>query len=312
MLLVADAGFAQGVAYPAKPVRLLVGFAAGGPTDVVARAFANYASRALGQPFVVENKPGANTILAAQAVASAPADGYTLLFGATNHTMIPALYSSRVKFDAVQSFQPLCIVASSPTVLVVGPSLPVHTLAGFIGKARDAPGRETAGSPGVGSSGHFATEMFARANGLRLNHVPYKGAAPMVTDLMGGQIDSSFATLGSVLPQIQSGKLVALAVAAPKRSTLLPEVPTFAQAGAGDFSADAWYGVLAPASTPALVVQALERVATAFAVSEGTTERLRGLGLEAGATCGPAFAKQMRREVDTYSRIAHELNLQAE
>lgn len=182
-------------AYPTKPVKLVVGFAAGGPTDVVARAFADHASRALGQPFIIDNKPGAGTIIAAQAVASAPADGYTLLFGATNHTMIPALYQGRVKFDAVKSFRPLCTVAGSPTVLVVTPSLPVKTLADYQAKARAEPGRVTAGTAGVGSSGHFATEVFARAQGLQLNHVPYKGAAPVVTDLMGGQLDSSFATL---------------------------------------------------------------------------------------------------------------------
>jgi tripartite-type tricarboxylate transporter receptor subunit TctC len=199
LLVASGACFAQ-AGYPSKPVKLVVGFAAGGPTDVVARAFADHAARALGQPFVVENKPGANTILAAQAVASAPADGYTLLFGATNHTMIPALYGTRVKFDAVKSFQPLCTVATSPTVLVVGPGMPVKSLADYMARARKEPRRTTAGTAGVGSSGHFATEMFARANGLQLNHVPYKGAAPVVTDLMGAQLDSSFATLGSVLP----------------------------------------------------------------------------------------------------------------
>lgn len=157
--------FAQ-AGYPSKPVKLVVGFAAGGPTDVVARAFADHAGRVLGQPFIIDNRPGANTILAAQAVASASADGYTLLFGATNHTMIPGLYSGRVKFDAVKSFKPLCTVATSPTVLVVGLGLPVKSLADYMARARKEPGRTTAGTAGVGSSGHFATEMFARANGL--------------------------------------------------------------------------------------------------------------------------------------------------
>ena len=202
VLVASGAACAQtgAAAYPTKPVKLVVGFAAGGPTDVVARAFADHASKALGQPFIIDNKPGAGTIIAAQAVASAPADGYTLLFGATNHTMIPALYQGRVKFDAVKSFRPLCTVAGSPTVLVVASGLPVKTLADYQAKARAEPGRVTAGTAGVGSSGHFATEIFARAQGLQLNHVPYKGAAPVVTDLMGGQLDSSFATLGSVLP----------------------------------------------------------------------------------------------------------------
>ncbi|VTU46498.1 Argininosuccinate lyase (plasmid) [Variovorax sp. SRS16] len=310
-------GFAAGPAeaqdvWPAKPVRVVVGFAAGGPTDVVARAFADHASRALGQPFVVDNKPGANTIIAAQAVAGAPADGYTLLFGATNHTMIPALYSNRVKFDTVRSFQPICTVASSPTVLVVGHGLPVKTLAEYMKKARAEPGHVTAGTAGIGSSGHFATEMFARANGLSLNHVPYKGAAPVVTDLMGGQLDSSFATLGSVLPQIQSGQLTALAVASKNRSTLLPDVPTFKEAGGGEYSADAWYGVLAPAGTPEPIVKALEHVSTGFAKSASTAEKLRKLGLDAESVCGSAFGARMQREVTTYTRIARELDLKAD
>lgn len=279
---------------------------------MVARAFADHASRALGQPFVIDNKPGANTILAAQAVASAPADGYTLLFGATNHTMIPGLYSNRVKFDAVKSFKPLCTVATSPTVLVVGPGLPVKSLADYLARARQEPGRTTAGTAGVGSSGHFATEMFARANGLQLNHVPYKGAAPVVTDLMGGQLDSSFATLGSVLTQIRSGKLAALAVASAKRSPLLPDVATFAEAGGGNYSADAWYGVLAPAGVPGAVARQLERVAADFAKSAAAVEKLRGMGLDADSTCGKAFATQVEREVATYTQIAKDLDLKAE
>src|SRR5256885_209244 len=163
-------------------------------SDVVARAFADHAGKALGQPFVVDNKPGANTIVAAQAVAGAPADGYTLLFGATNHSMIPALYQGRVKFDVVRSFRPLCTVASSPTVLVVGPGMPARSLQEYMDQARSRPGSVTAGTAGMGSSGHFATEMFARAKGLKLNHVPYKGAAPVVTDLMGGQLDDRKST----------------------------------------------------------------------------------------------------------------------
>ena len=312
ILLIASCAAHAQTAYPNKPVKLVVGFAAGGPTDVVARAFADHASRALGQPFIIDNKPGANTILAAQAVASAPADGYTLLFGATNHTMIPGLYSGRVKFDAVRSFRPLCTVATSPTVLVVGPAMPAKSLADYMDRARKAPGHITAGTAGVGSSGHFATEMFARANQLRLNHVPYKGAAPVVTDLVGGQLDSSFATLGSVLPQIRAGKLTALAVASPKRSSLLPDVATFAQAGGGTYSADAWYGVLAPAGIDEAIAQQLERVAKDFVQSPAAAERLRGLGLEAEATCATAFASQVSREVATYTQIARDLDLKAD
>ncbi|ANN72164.1 Bug family tripartite tricarboxylate transporter substrate binding protein [Bordetella bronchialis] len=299
-------------AYPERPVRIIVGFSPGGPTDVVARGFASYASQALGQPFVVENKPGANTILAAEAVAKAPADGYTLLFGATNHTMIPALYSARVKFDALGSFTPVCTVAVSPTVLVVGPAMAVTTLDGFMTKLKAEPGRHTFATPGTGSSGHFFTEQFLRLTGTAMNHIPYKGAAQAVSDLMGGQVDSSFATLGSVLPQVQSGKLTALAVAAPQRLPQLPRVPTFEQAGVRGFSADAWYGVLAPAGLPDEARQRLEQAATAYAGAAETAKSLDALGMQPRPACGEAFRAQMAREIDQYSGLAKDLGLKAE
>lgn len=310
LALCASAAFAQ--AWPAKPVKLVVGFAAGGPTDVVARAFAEHAARALGQPFIVDNRPGANTVVAAEAVASAPADGYTLLFGATNHTMIPALYSARVKFDAVRSFAPVCTVASSPTVLVVGPSMKVTSVAGFIRALQAEPGKRTFGSPGPGSSGHFAGERFARLTKTSLNHIPYKGAAPAITDLVGGQIDSSFATLGSVLPQVQAGKLTALAVAAAQRSALLPDTPTFEEAGVRDYRDDAWYGLLAPADTPAAVLATLEKAARDFAQAPAAVEKLRTLGLAAQSTCGAAFRAQVQREAQFNTQLAKDIDLKLE
>lgn len=314
LLLAATVASAQSAPapWPSKPVRIVVGFSAGGPTDVVARAFADHATRQLGQAVIVENKPGANTILAAEAVASAPADGYTLLLGATNHTMIPALYSSRVKFDAVKSFAPVCTLALSPTVLTVGPAMPVKTLSAFLQQVRAEPGKRTYATPGSGSSGHFASAQFTRLTGTAMNHIPYKGAAQAVTDLMGGQVDSSFATLGSVLPQVQAGKLTALAVAAPQRSPLLPDVPTFAEAGVKGYSADAWYGLLAPAGTPAPVLARLEQVALDFVRAAGTVDKLRGLGMEPQGSCGAPFAAQLEREVQSNTRLARELDLKAE
>jgi tripartite-type tricarboxylate transporter receptor subunit TctC len=299
-------------AWPAKTVRIVVGFSAGGPTDVVARAFAEHASRALGQPVIVENKPGANSILAAEAVASAPADGYTLLLAATNHSMIPALYSARVKFDAVRSFAPVCTLAVSPTVLVTGPAMTAKTLSGFMQQVREAPGKRSYGTPGTGSSGHFASEQFLRMTGLSMNHIPYKGAAQVVTDVMGGQLDSSFATLGSVLPQVQAGKLSALAVASPRRSALLPGVPTFAEAGVKGYSADAWYGLLAPAGTPVAVLQALEKVASQFTEQPATVAKLQSLGMEQQHSCRDAFGADMDRDAKAYTRLARELDLKAE
>lgn len=303
---------AEPAAWPAKPVRIVVGFSAGGPTDVVARAFADHAARALGQAFVVDNKPGANTILAAEAVASAPADGYTLLVGATNHTMIPALYSARVKFDAVKSFAPVCALAISPTVLTVGPAMPVKTLDAFLQQVKAEPGRRTYATPGTGSSGHFASAQFTRLTATSMNHIPYKGAAQAVTDLIGGQVDSSFATLGSVLPQVQSGKLTALAVAAPQRSALLPDVPTFEELGVKGYSADAWYGLLAPAGAPAAVLARLEQVAQDFVRAPATVDKLRGMGMQAQGGCGAPFAEQLQREVRSNAQLARALDLKAE
>jgi tripartite-type tricarboxylate transporter receptor subunit TctC len=299
-------------AWPSKTVRIVVGFSAGGPTDVVARAFAEHASRALGQPVIVENKPGANTILAAEAVAFAPADGYTLLMAATNHTMIPALYSARVKFDAVRSFAPICTLAVSPTVLVTGPAMNAKTLNAFMQQVREAPGQKSYGTPGSGSSGHFASEQFLRMTNLSMNHIPYKGASQVVTDVMGGQLDSSFATFGSVLPQVQAGKLNAIAVASPRRSTLLPNVPTFAEAGVKGYSADAWYGLLAPAGTPVAVLQSLQKVTRQFAEQTTTVAKLQGMGMEPQSTCGETFATEMDRDAKAYTKLAHELNLKAE
>lgn len=305
------AGAAQ-ASYPDHPVRVVVGFSPGGPTDVVARAFASYASQALGQTFVVENRPGANTILAAEAVAKSAPDGYTLLFGATNHTMIPALYADRVRFDALTSFTPLCAVAVSPTVLVTGPALKVTTLEQFLARARAEPGRLTYATPGTGSSGHFATAQFLRQTGIQMNHIPYKGAAQAVSDLMGGQVDSSLATLGSVLPQVQSGKLTALAVAAPKRIAPLPQVPTFDEAGVPGYRADAWYGVLAPAGLPQDVRERLEQVAREFSQADATAKSLDALGMQPRQTCADAFRAQLAQEIDTYRKLAHELGLKAE
>ena len=309
---VAPAAIAQPAAYPTKPIRLVVGFSAGGPTDVVARAFADYAGRTLGQSVIVDNKPGANTILAAEVVAFAPADGYTLLLGATNHTMIPALYSARVKFDALKSFSPICTLAVSPTVLVVGPSMPVRSLAEFLQQVRAQPGVRTYATPGSGSGGHFASEQFTRLTGTKMNHIPYKGAAQAVTDLMGGQVDSSFATLGSVLPQVQTGKLRALAVASAQRSALLPDVPTFEESGVKGYSADAWYGLLAPAGTPADIVAKLTRVASDFSRLPATEEKLKGLGMQAQNTCGDRFATQLDGEIKAATKTARELDLKLE
>ncbi len=311
LVCTASAVWAQAPVWPSKPVRLVVGFSAGGPTDIIARSFAAQAGKGLGQPVIVDNKPGANTIIAAEAVASAT-DAHTLLMAATNHTMIPALYRDRVKFEVIQSFKPVCMLVSSPTVLVVGPSLQVKTLDAFVNKAKAAPLTITYATPGVGSSVHFASELFARKAAVKLTHIPYKGAAPAVADLMAGQVDASFATLGSVLPLIQGGKLTPLAISGRQRSAQLPGVPTFDEAGVKGYDADAWYGLLAPVGTSDAVVKLLQREALSFAASATGADKLRSLGMVPQPLCGDAFASQLAREVASNSQIARELDLKAE
>jgi tripartite-type tricarboxylate transporter receptor subunit TctC len=298
--------------YPQQPVKLVVGFAAGGPSDIVARAFADQMAKSLSQTVIVENKPGANAVLATEAVAAARPDGLTLLAAATNHTMIPALYGARIKFDAAKSFTPVCTLAGSATVLVVGPSMPVKTVAQFLERLKAKPGSATYATPGQGSSPHLATEQFRKLTGISMVHVPYKGAAPAVTDLLGGQVDLSFATVGSVLPHLKSGKLTALAVAAKQRSALLPDVPTFDEAGVKGFVVDTWYGLLAPAGTPAEAIRVLTREASDFARSPAVRERLANAGLEPQGLCGEPFAAQIGREIEANTRVARELDLKVE
>jgi len=310
LLLSASLALAQ--TYPDKPVKLVVGFPAGGPTDIVARLFAERAQASLHQPFVVENRPGANSVLATEAVASSKPDGYTLLAAAQNHAMIPALYSDRVKFDAAKSFAPICIVAKSPNVLVVSPQFAVKTVAEFLKKVRESPGKYTYASVGIGSAVHLATENFLSMTKTSMTHVPYKGAAPASTALLAGEVDAYFATAGSVLAQVKAGKLVAIAVAARQRSPLMPDVPTFAEAGVANFEAEVWYALLAPAGTGDAIVRALEREAEAFTKDAAVREKLAAAGIETETKCGGAFAAQLQDEIATYTRVAKTLNLKVE
>jgi len=308
--LAATAAFAQG--YPDRPVKIVVGFPAGGPTDIVARLFAERAGAALKQPFVVEDRPGANSIIATEAVASSAPDGYTILAAAQNHAMIPALYADRVKFDAARSFAPICIVAKSPTVLVVSPRFGVKTLAEFLAKVREKPGAYTYASVGIGSAVHLATENFLALTKLSMRHVPYKGAPPAATALLAGEVDAYLATVGSVMAQVKGGKLVPVAVAAAERSRLLPDVPTFAEGGVSGFGAEVWYGLLAPAGTPEPVMRALTAQAGDFSRDAAVRDRLVAAGIEPVSTCGAAFAGQLSAEIATYARVAKALDIKVE
>ncbi len=243
--------------YPAKPIRLVVPFPPGGPTDIVARPLAQMLGEALKTTVIVDNRGGAGGSVGADIVAKAAPDGYTLLMATVGtHAINPALYK-KLPYDAVRDFTPIALVAAAPVAIVVHPSQPATDLAGLVALAKQAPGRISYGSAGNGTPGHLTGEMFKTAAGISLQHVPYKGSAPAVTDLLGGQIQMMFDPLQSVLQHVQSGKLRAIALSSAARSSIVPNVPTVAESGYKGFEFTAWWGVYAPAGLPAPVSAAL-------------------------------------------------------
>lgn len=293
----------EGAAFPTQPIRMVVGFPAGGPTNVSARLIADSLSRSLGQPVVVDNKPGANATLAAELVARAKPDGYTILMAATNHPINASLYKN-LKFDSDKSFAAITAVAIAPTVLVVNPNFPAKTYAEFIALMKANPGKYSYASAGSGGTPHLSAEMFKSLTGTSIVHIPYRGAAPAVTDLIGGQVDMSFATLGSVLPQLRAGQLRAIAVASPERSRLLPDVPTFEESGLKNFRLDSWYGLLAPAGTPKPVIDRLYTEIIKAVSSSAYQQKLNAAGLEPVTTSNPTqFGEQLRQEIATYGAL---------
>ncbi|GLS13979.1 Bug family tripartite tricarboxylate transporter substrate binding protein [Hydrogenophaga electricum] len=295
--------------FPSQPLRIVVGFPAGGPTDVSARLIAESLTRSLGQPVIVDNKPGANATLAADIVARAKPDGYTILMAATNHPINASLYKN-LKFDSEKSFAPITAVAVAPTVLVVNPKFPAKTYAEFIALVKSSPGKYTYASAGNGGTPHLSAEMFKGLTGTSIVHIPYRGAAPAVTDLMGGQVDMSFATLGSVLPLLQSGQLRAIAVAAPQRSRLLPDVPTFEESGLKNFRLDSWYGLMAPAGTPKPVIDRLYTDIVKAVTQTAYQQKLNAAGLEPVTTSNPTqFTEQLRHEISTYGALVRANNV---
>lgn len=234
-------------AFPEKPVKIVVPYAAGGATDIVARAVAEKLSKRWNQPVIVDNKPGAGTTLAASQMAKTPGDGYTLYLTTSAHTISASIYK-KLDFNPVTDFAPLSLIAKVPLVLVVRPNLKVRTLGEFVQYVNANPGKVSYASPGNGTAQHLTGEMFNTTVKEKMLHVPYRGDAPAVTDLMGGTVDAMFATLTVVLPHIASGKLIALGLANGSRVQKVPQIPTFAESGMKNFEAATWFGMLAPAS----------------------------------------------------------------
>jgi len=289
--------YAQGEAYPRGPVSLVVPFPAGGPTDAMARQLAQRLSDRLGQQVVVDNKGGAGGSIAAEAVAKAKPDGQTLFFGTTGTLAInPSLYS-KLRYDPVKDFAPVSLMATTMNVLVVNPELPARNIGELIKLAKAKPNTLTFGSAGNGSSNHLSGELFSSSAGIQITHVPYKGSAPALTDLLGGRLTMMFDTIAQQTGNVAAGKVRALAVTGSKRSPLLPDAPTIQEAGLKDFDVTIWFGVLAPAGTPAPVVERLNREIVVVMSTDEMKKRMQTDGAEARSTSPEEFAALIKRDM---------------
>ena len=300
------AGPAAPQSFPNRPLRLIVPFPPGGPTDIVARPLAQLLSESLGQPVIVDNRGGAGGSIGADAVAKAPPDGYTLLMGTVGtHAINPSLYR-KLPYDATKDFMPLGAVAMAPVLVVVHPGTPYGSLAELIAAAKLKPGSINFGSAGNGTPGHLTGEMFAKAAGVELRHIPYKGSAPGVTDLLGGQISLMFDPVQSVLAHVRSGKLRALAVSSGTRAPVLPQVPTLNEAGLKGFEATAWWALYAPAGLPSAVAARLAAETKRIVNSDLFREKLVEVGVQPLAGAAQPFDEFQRDELAKWGRAVRD------
>jgi tripartite-type tricarboxylate transporter receptor subunit TctC len=288
--------------YPVKPISLVVPFPAGGTTDVLARAVGQELSKSLGQPVLVESKPGAGATLGADFVAKAKPDGYTLLMGAVHHTIATSVYK-KLPYDFQKDLAPVTTVALVPNVLVVNPGVPARSVAELLALAKTAPGKYTYGSNGNGTGQHLIGAQFEGMAGVQLLHVPYKGSGPLTTDLLGGQIAMSFDTITPVLPHIKAGKLRALAVTTSKRSGALPDVPTLDEAGLSGFNLGTWFGVLAPAGTPRDIVVRLNTEIVKIINAPEFRKRMEDIGAEPVGNTTEQMAQQIRDDTERFAEL---------
>jgi len=308
MLFASGAALAQ--AFPAKPVRVVVPFPPGGGTDIVARTVTPKMAEILGQPFVIENRAGAGGNIGTEAVAKSPADGYTLLVAsastAINTTLVPNLSWS------VSDFAPVVLMVVNNHLLAAHPSVPANNVRELLALARAKPGQVTYASYGSGSSAHLTAELFKLMAGVDLLHVPYKGAAPAVNDLLGGQVNIIFADVAAMLSHLKSGKLKPLGIGAAKRFEGLPEVPTIDESGVPGFEAGGFLGLVAPAGTPPAVIQSLNAAAQKSLAQPDVRERLLALASPPVGGTPEQFASHLKREIDKWARVIRAANIKPE
>jgi tripartite-type tricarboxylate transporter receptor subunit TctC len=307
MCLVAGQVLAQ--AYPSKPIKVVVGYAAGGAVDVVARTIGQSLSSSMGQPVIVENKPGAGTNIAVKSVISAEPDGYTLMMAANALAANMALYQP-MPFDAERDLVPVSLIGRVPVVIAANPSVPYANVKQLIDAAKGKPNSIAFGTPGNGSTPHMAVELFARAAGIDLQHVPYRGGAPAITDAIGGQVALVAVNALEVLPHVKSGKLKVLGVLSPNRSPIFPDVPTIAESGFPGFEASVWYGLVAPIATPKPIVAKLHGEVQKALQTKEVRERMNAVGGEVVPGSADMFANLIRSERQRYTKLVKEANIQ--
>lgn len=301
-------GFAQAQGYPAKPVRLIAPSSPGSGVDIVARFYAQKLGAQMKQQVVVENRAGAGANLAAEIAAKAPPDGYTLFMGTPAHTINPSLYR-RLNYDIVRDFVPISLVSSGQYVVVVHPSLPVNTLKQLIALAKVQPGQLNYGSAGSGNATHLAAELFRAMAGVNVVHVPYKGSGPALIDLVGGQMQFMFSNLTAALPHMKSAKLRALAVTGEKRTPIVPDLPTVAQAALPGYEVTSWYGLLAPAGTPPDIVMRLNTETVIAMRAPDMKERLAAEGADPMTSTAAEFAALLKTEITKWAKVVKQAAL---
>jgi tripartite-type tricarboxylate transporter receptor subunit TctC len=309
-MLPAVSRVASAQAYPSRPVHWIIGFAPGGATDIIARLMGQWLSERLGQPFVIESRPGAGSNIGTEAVVNAPADGYTLLLTAPANTVNATLYD-KLNYNFIRDIAPVASISREPNVMVVNPALPVRSVAEFIAYAKANPGRINMASSGIGTAVHMAGELFKMMTGVNMQHVPYRGAAPAITDLLAGQVQVMFASMPSSIEYVRTGRLRALAVTTAARSPALPDVPTVGDTVAG-FEASSVYGVGAPRKTPVEVIEKLNAEINAILADPKAKARLAELGGTVLPGSPADFGKLIAAETEKWGRVVRAANLKPE
>jgi tripartite-type tricarboxylate transporter receptor subunit TctC len=314
LLIAAPFSFAattqHAVAYPARPVRIIVGFTPASSNDILARFVAAKLAERVGQQVVVDNRPGANGIIGTELTARSTPDGHTLMLVSTSHTMNAAV--NKLPFDPVKSLTPIAMIGAGPLVLVTNGSFNASSVRQLIEVAKAKPKALTYASAGTGGINHFGGALFAHVTGIQMTHVPYKGGAPALTDVIAGQVQLMFGSMPLTLAQIRAGKVKALGVTSAKRSPLLPDVPAIAEAGAPGYEIQTWWGILAPAAVPASIVTKLNTEITAVIRQPDSAQRLEAEGAEALPMSSAEFGRLIIAELDKWARVAREANIRAE